>query len=324
MLDIISLGDATLDTFVGLNEAMVNCSINKDSCQFCFNYADKIPVTSWQATIGGNAANNAVAMSRLGLAAALWTIVGEDTVGQQIKATMRSEKVSPSLIQADKKSPSNQSFIINFQGERTILIHHNHRRYILPKLPKSAWLYLTSMGEGSEKIFPALAQHIKKTKVKLAFNPGTFQLKLGGRGLKIMLELTEALFLNVEEAARLLAVPAERDIHVLTQGLLALGPKIVIITDGPKGAHAGDGVKCWKMPIQDQALVVERTGAGDAFASGFLSALLHGEMAAEALRWGTLNSASVIGQVGPQAGLLPLAAMKKQLKIYKQLSAEAC
>lgn len=324
MLDIISLGDATLDTFVGLNEAMVNCSINKDSCQFCFNYADKIPVTSWQTTIGGNAANNAVAMSRLGLSAALWTIVGQDTVGNEIKATMRNEKVSPSLIQTDKKAPSNQSFIINFQGERTILIHHNKRRYILPKLPKSAWLYLTSMGEGSEKVFPALAKHIKKAKTKLAFNPGTFQLKLGGRGLKSMLELTDVLFLNVEEAARVLGKGAERDLHILTKGLLALGPKIVVITDGPNGAHATDGKKCWFMPIQAKALVVERTGAGDSFASGFLSALLHGQSVDEALRWGTLNAASVIGQVGPQAGLLPLAVIKKQLKAYKQLSAQAC
>ncbi len=324
MYDIISLGDSTLDTFVGLNEAMVNCSINKDSCQFCFNYADKIPVTAWQTAIGGNAANNAVAVSRLGLKAALWSIVGQDAVGSEIKATMRQEKVSPRLIQTDKKEPSNQSFIINYQGERTILIHHNKRHYILPKLPKSRWLYLTSMGEGSEKVFPSLAKYIKTTKVKLAFNPGTFQLKLGGRGLQSMLKLTDVLFLNVEEAAQLLGRPAEKDLHVLTKGLLALGSKIVVITDGQNPTTATDGQKCWLMPIRADAPVVERTGAGDAFASGFLSALLHGQAGPEALRWGTLNAASVIGQVGPQAGLLNLQTMNQQLKRYKQLSAEAC
>lgn len=324
MYDIISLGDSTLDTFVQLNEATVNCNINKDSCQFCFNYADKIPVTSWATAIGGNAANHAMALSRLGRKAALWTIVGNDKVGQQVKAAMRREKVATSLIKTDAAAPTNQSFIINFQGERTILIHHNHRHYVLPKLPPSRWVYLTSMGEGSARVFPALARHLKQKKIKLGFNPGTFQLKLGAAKLKGMLKLSDALFLNVEEAARLLGKPAAKDWHTLSGGLQKLGPKIIVITDGQNGAHAWDGARCFSMPILTRAPVVERTGAGDAFASGFVGALLYGETVSEALRWGTFNSASVIGQIGPQAGLLTLREMKRQLIKYKNLLAQAC
>ncbi len=324
MLDIISLGDATLDTFAGLNEATVNCSINKDNCQFCFNYADKIPLVNWQTAIGGNAANNAAASARLGLKAALWTIVGNDRTGEDVKAVMRREKVITKLIETDRKAPTNQSFIINFQGERTILIHHNDRRYALPKLPASRWLYLTSMGLGSEKVFPGVLAYGKKSKAKIAFNPGTFQMKLGLEILKPVLAQTDALFVNVEEAARILGLGAAKDIHTLTKGLSALGPKIIVITNGPAGAHAWDGARCYFMPILESAPVVERTGAGDSFASAFVAALRYGHSIDEALRWGTLNSASVIGQIGPQAGLLTLAKMRKSLSNHKNLQPQLC
>lgn len=324
MYDIISLGDATLDTFVQLEEATVNCMINRAACQFCFNYADKIPLQSWQTAVGGNAANNAVGVSRLGKRAAIWTILGQDPAGDEVFATLRRERVAAAFVKRDRTAPTNQAFVINFQGERTILVHHNPRRYVLPPLLAGRWLYLTSMGEGSEKIFPSLLKYLKNNQVKLAFNPGTFQLKLGAQGLKVVLGRTDTLFLNVEEGARLLNRPAEREAHVITQGLQKLGAKIVVLTNGPVGAHAALANDCWQMPIRQDAPVVERTGAGDSFASGFLAAILHGETVPEALRWGTLNAASVIGKIGPQAGLLTLREMKNQLAKYKTLAAQAC
>ncbi len=339
MYDIISIGDAGLDTFVILKDATVNCVLNKASCQFCINYADKIPVDSWQQTIGGNAANNAVASNRLGLRAAIWTIIGPDSSGVLIKKTMKAEKVAVNFIELDKKHPTNQSLVMNFQGERTILVHHNKRSYKLPKLPASSWVYLTSMGSGSEKIFPALLNYLNEgrvsndgtrhdsaesNKIKLAFNPGTFQMKLGINILRPVLAQTTALFVNLEEAGRILGTPEEKDMHKLTRNLAALGPKIIVITNGPEGAHAWDGNGCYFMPILKEAPVVERTGAGDAFASAFVAALLYNHGISEALRWGTFNSASVIGKVGPEAGLLRLREMKRQLANHKTLIAQAC
>lgn len=324
MYDVISIGDAGLDTFVILEDAMVNCTLDKVNCQFCMNYADKIPAEGWQQTIGGNAANNAVALSRLGLHAAIWTIIGHDSFGALIKKTMQAEKVDASFIELDKKQPTNQSLVINFQGERTILVHHNPRSYKLPALPASSWVYLTSMNSGSEKIFPALLSYLKKNKTKLAFNPGTFQIKSGINVLRPVLAQTTAIFVNLEEAGRILGTPEEKEVHKLTKNLAALGPKIIVITNGSEGAHAWDGKRCYLMPILKEAPVVERTGAGDAFAGGFMAALRYSYGIDEALRWGTLNSASVIGKVGPEAGLLTLREMKQQLKNHKTLIAKAC
>ena len=324
MHDIISIGDASLDTFMIIEDATVNCSLNKANCQFCINYADKIPVQGWQQTIGGNAANNAVASSRLGLSAAIWTIIGPDSSGVLIKKTLQAEKVAVNFVELDKKQPTNQSSVINFQGERTILVHHNKRSYKLPKLPASTWVYLTSMNSGSEKIFPALLNYLKNNKVNLAFNPGTFQMKLGMDVLRPVLAQTTAIFLNLEEAGRILGMPEEKDMHILSKNLAALGPKIVVITNGAKGAHAWDANGCYFMPILKEAPLVEMTGAGDSFASAFVAALLYNRGIVEALRWGTFNSAFVIGKVGPEAGLLRLREMKRQLIKHKTLIAQAC
>jgi len=113
---------------------------------------------------------------------------------------------------------------------------------------------------------------------------------------------TQVLFVNREEAAKLLGLEVT-DIKALLVGLQKMGPKVVVITDGPAGTYAYDGGKFWHMPIVE-APVVERTGAGDAFGSGFLGAYMQGKPLDECLKWGTVNSASVLGYIGPQAGLL--------------------
>jgi len=59
--------------------------------------------------------------------------------------------------------------------------------------------------------------------------------------------------------------------------------------------------------------MVEKTGAGDAYAAGFLGALLLGKSVEEALQWGAAESASVIEHVGAQPGLLTMNGLKHRL-----------
>lgn len=302
MFDIISIGDTTVDMFLHLNEANVACDINKEHCRLCFSYADKVPVESIVKIPGvGNAANNAVGSARLGLKAALYTIVGGDEDGRACKDVLKKEKVSSLYVKTDKKSRTNYSTVLNFQGERTILVYHEERKYRLPPLAKAGLVYFTSMGHGSEKIHSALLSYVRKNDVKLAFNPGTFQMKLGLAGLLPVFKQCEVLFLNKEEAERILG--HDDDVKSLLAELHAKGPRLVVITDGTNGSYAYDGKTAYFCPIFD-APVVERTGAGDSYATAFVAALVSGQTISEAMRWGTFNSASVIQYVGAQAGLL--------------------
>jgi len=103
----------------------------------------------------------------------------------------------------------------------------------------------------------------------------------------------------------------------LLTGIRNIGPKVAIITNGPDGTYASDGGRFVHMPIVD-APVVERTGAGDAFGSGFLGAYMAGKSLDEGLKWGTVNSASVLGYVGPQAGLLNKEQIEEWLLRIKE------
>jgi len=314
--DMISVGDATLDVFVNLIEASVQCNLLKEKCQLCLSYADKIPVEKVERCIGGNAANNAVGSSRLGLKAAFYSIVGNDKTGEQILETVKREKVSTEYVHIDRKQESNYSVVLNYKAERTILVYHIDRKYKLPKLKPTKWIYLTSMGKNHQDLHDALMSHVKRTGAKLGFNPGTHQLKQGLEKLRPILGVTTVLFVNKEEAQRLVGEIA--DIKELLVAVRRVGPQVVVITDGEKGSYAHDGLSFWKCAITDTP-VVERTGAGDSFATAFLAALNIGKSIPDAMRWGTLNQASVIMKVGPQAGLLTRPQMAAWLKRYPKI-----
>ncbi|MEY4744915.1 MAG: hypothetical protein RL272_860, partial [Candidatus Parcubacteria bacterium] len=183
MLDIISVGDATLDVFLQLNEedADVKCDVQQQDCKLCLDYADKIPVESIVKIPGaGNGSNNAVGSSRLGMKASMFGILGDDDIGHGILQHWKEEGVGTDLVAFDEKRGTNYSTVLNFRGERTILVFHEKRDYRFPKdMPAAKWMYYTSLGKGSERMHPALLAYNKRTGTKLCFQPGTFQLKLG-------------------------------------------------------------------------------------------------------------------------------------------------
>jgi 2-dehydro-3-deoxygluconokinase len=158
----------------------------------------------------------------------------------------------------------------------------------------------------------------KNPEVKLAFQPGTFQMQAGVERLKRIYARTEVLILNREEAA-FVSGGDKHNLHDLFNRLHHLGPKIVVITDGPDGAYASDGHDRFSMPLYpDPAPPYERTGAGDAFASTFVAALIKGNTIEGALQWAPINSMSVVQKVGAQAGLLS----EKELEEYLRNSPE--
>lgn len=319
--DLISIGDSTLDTFLKLDEASVICDFDKENCWLCMSYADKIPIARLDFATGGNSSNMAVGAARLGLSPAFYTIIGDDDSGKKVYASLKKEGVDIRYVHIEKGAATNYSAVLNYQTERTILVYHVPRKYQLPRLASAEWIYYSSMGKGFEVIHKDLINYIKTKDIALGFNPGTHQLKSGIEGIGDILELTDVFLVNRDEAKLILGRynrPAPKE---LLRGLRHLGPTIVVITDGPNGAYAFDGKKYYYMPILE-VKVVERTGAGDSFSTGFLSAIIYKKDVAEALRWGTFNSASVIQFIGPQAGLLTKKQMHQYLRRYPRVRAK--
>lgn len=317
MLDLISVGDTTLDTFLQLKKANLYCDLDKDRCQLCVNYAEKIPVESINQAVGGNAANVAVSGARLGLRTGLISIIGSDTSGKMILQTLKKEGVNTDRIIVDKGKKSNYSTILNLSGERTILIFHQKRDYCqLVNLPQAKMFYLTSMKDGWECMCEkGLLEYSQKNNIKIAYNPGTYQLKAGLESSQNLLKNTQILFLNKQEAQDWLQID-QPEVEILAKKFCQIGVKICVITDGKKGSFAySQGRFYTQKAISGQ--IVETTGAGDAFASAFCCAYLKGLSIQESLLWGSLNAVSVISSIGAQQNLLTKSQLEDKLNSLK-------
>lgn len=320
--DLIAIGEAMLDVFLEVDEATVACELKRTECQICFAFGEKIPVTRMTRIPGaGNASNVAVSAARLGLKPAIYSVIGKDEVGQEIKMKWKAEGVSAKFVVTDDKRPTSSSTILFREGERTILVYHEPRTYVLPKLSSASWIYYTSIGAGHEKLEKQLLKYLKEhPETNVCFNPGTHQLKRGLEALMPVIKRSTVFIVNKEEAERLLGV-TEKTIQHLLHAFIQHGAKIVVITDGHNGSYATDGSESWYQPIFDGA-AYERTGAGDSFATAFMCALRMNHSIVEALRWGSANSWSVVQKIGPQAGLLNTAGLKKTLKRFASTKAK--
>ncbi|OGM15746.1 hypothetical protein A2V97_03130 [Candidatus Woesebacteria bacterium RBG_16_42_24] len=304
--ELISIGDASMDAFMTPTESETLCQIDTKECFIAFSYGDKIPVKDLVFSTGGNAANNAVGTKRLGVNCAIVLTLGDDSIGNLIIEKLKSEGVGMDYVVRQPGTSSNYSTIVNYSGERTIFVYHAPRTYDFPReIPAPVWVYLTSMGESFLPFYQKVVEWLEANpNIRLAFNPGSYQIRAEREDLTPVLKKTDVIFVNRQEAGKLTQADTEsgKEKELLT-ALSGLGPKIAVITDGGNGSYLYDGSKFLKsgvLPVD----AFQRTGAGDAFGSGCLSAIIKGKPLEEALIWGTVNSASVIGYQGPQKGLL--------------------
>jgi len=315
-LDFLGIGDITTDAFIRIKDASVNCNLNKKTCQLCVSFGDKIPYEKVVIVPAvGNSPNASVSAKRLGLNSAILTNLGDDFYGKEDIETLTKNGVSTEFVKIHSGMRSNYHYVLWYKEERTILVKHEEYPYEMPDVGSPKWMYLSSLGENSIPFHHEIAKYLTEhPETKLAFQPGTFQIKLGFEILADIYKLSELFFCNKTEAQRILK-SKETDIKKLLVGMRALGPNIVIITDGPDGAYTYDGEEMWHMPMYpDPAPPVDRTGAGDSFSSTFTSALALGKTIPEALMLGPINSMSVVQHVGAQEGLLSMEKLEEFLK----------
>jgi len=314
-IEFLAIGDMVVDAFIKLKEAHVTCTINHESCELCMKFADKIPYESVDVIPAvGNSANAAVAAARLGLRTALIANVGQDQNGNDCIDALRKDNVSTQFITKHKGMQTNYHYVLWYDAERTILVKHQEYPYALPRIKNPKWVYISSLGGNSYEYHVAITTWlVANPDIKVAFQPGTFQMNLGLEKLGDLYKRSDLFFCNKEEAQRILKTN-EGDVKKLMEMMRAIGPKTVVITDGPQGAYAYDGTNTYYMPLYpDPKPAYERTGAGDAFASTLTVALALGRSLEEALTWAPINSASVVQDIGAQRGLLTQHQIQKWL-----------
>lgn len=307
MLDFLAIGDITTDTFITLKEAEVHCGSNNEECTISMRWGDKIPYESAITISGvGNAANAAVSAARLGLKSGLLTYTGKDENGDADMKALTQEGVDTALASQIGDIPSNHDFVLSYKSERTILIKHSSFPYRIPDdLPAPRFIYLSSLGDPSGKTHAALGAWLAlHPETKLLFQPG-LEIRMEREKLENIYRSAHLCVCNKEEAEYILGYKTPQDMEKLLEDMHALGPKIVIITDGVNGVDALENGQAFRVPMfPDLKPPVERTGAGDALASTTAAYLVMGMPLKDAIVRGTINAAYVVQQVGAQKGLL--------------------
>ena len=317
--DVISIGDIVTDAFIKLFDDKAVTYENEQGKWLAMPFGTKIPFDHVEIIEAvGNASNAAVAFSRLGLNSSLVTNVGGDDHGRDMIKALGAQHVDTRFVRINPDKKSNYHYVLWYKEERTILIKHEEYDYHWPHLrptEKPKWAYFSSISEHAIDFHDQVSDWLDgNTDVKLAFQPGTFQIQAGTDRLSRIYARSEVLILNREEATAVGGGNHE-DLNDLFNHLHQLGPKIVVITDGPNGAYASDGSNRFQMPLYpDPAPPIDRTGAGDSFASTFVAALIKGNTIEGALQWAPINSMNVVQKVGAQAGLLTEKEIEELLR----------
>lgn len=317
-IDVLNIGDIVTDAFIKLKDEYGRVEEAADGKRLSLPFSTKIPFDHAEVLDAvGNSANTAVNFAKLGLKSSFVTNVGDDQAGRDMVVALTKNGVDTRFVKANAGKNSNYHYVLWYGDERTILIKHEQYDYHWPtfrpdELPE--WVYFSSISEGALDYHDAVADWLEAhPTIKMAFQPGTFQLLAGKERLSRIYQRTEVLAVNFEEAQQILDNHT-RDIHELFNGLHGLGPKIVVITDGPAGSYASDGENRFKMPIYpDPAPPVERTGCGDAYTSTFVAALIKGYPLEGALQWAPITPTNVVQSVGAQSGLLDEETLKEWL-----------
>lgn len=317
--DFVALGDIVVDAFIELDKDSADVSIDMDTGRktLHMDFGSKLPykdVTIVNAV--GNSPNAAVSAHRLGLETALVTNLGHDGLGKDCLNALRENGVHTDYVKVHEGKHTNYHFVLRYGPERTILIKHEIFPYTLPDFEvPPRYIYFSSIGEDGYDFHAVVAKYVAEHDTKLVFQPGTYQIRLGHEKLKDLYAVTEIFFCNKEEAQSILGSD-EQDVPTLIRAFKKLGPKMPVITDGPKGAFVVDeDDQAWHMPMYpDPAPPVDRTGAGDSFSSTFTAAIALGMTPAEALSWGPINSMSVVQYIGAQEGLLTREKIEAYLK----------
>ncbi len=319
--NVLTVGESTIDAFMTLHDASKACRIDSEEHDLCFKFGEKIDVDRYDFTIGGNATNVAVGLTRLGLKATLCTETGDDEFSLKIRNCLANEHIERLFVR-QVPGPSNFSVIINCNGDRTIFVQDVGREHDFDLTDVTADIvYLTSLGNEWRKPYKKILDFVEEQGSTLAFNPGSRQLREGKDVVHEVMKKSQMLFVNKEEAELILfdkqtTESGESYIRELLTKLRDLGPKVVLITDGKKGSYAIDDSGGFHSQGIHDGPIVERTGAGDAFTSGFLAASVLGLSLPKAMLWGSWNATSVVGKVGAQAGLMTKEQMDGKVKNF--------
>lgn len=302
-LKVICIGAAVQDVFLLGKIFKSHRDEDGDRVQE-FELGSKNDVEKVVFSTGGGATNAAVTFARQGIHALYMGKVGKDVAGTAILDALHDDEVDTSLVRISRDIGTGYSVLLLApNGERTILTYRGASTHYDLRIhdfhdTRADWIYLSSF-EGNFEALETIFEYAAKHGIKVAMNPGKKELEHTARLRKLLPRLA-VLSANKEEMMMLF--PGDTTTELAKNASETV--PVVIVTDGPKGAAACDRQKIVRAGMYENVSVVDRTGAGDAFSSGFVAMIAKGETLEQAVRFASANSTSVVSQIGAKAGIL--------------------
>ncbi len=326
--EVICIGSSSKDIFFPTDEGIIFETPDDITAKekIAFELGGKYRVADRYEAIGGVAANVACGLARLGRSVATYSCIGGDEIGRYIMHELDRIGVATDLLTTypDAKTDLSAIIVVMETGERTIFHNRDANERLVvesSRLKGAEWLFVSALNGDWHANLLAIREAKKQYGQKLALNPGQHNIREDAKYIFEMLPEVDVLLLNKDEAIELLMQSSPRptddelnDEAFLLRSLARHGVKMIGMTDGKRGAWGYDGTELWYCPIHTRTTVVDSTGAGDAFGSGFFGAHLAGRTLPEALACGIANSGSVVGEYGAIEGLLDESTMEAMRK----------
>lgn len=300
---IVTIGKATQDVFLKSADAFKEFE-HKGVKYEQLPVGQKLDLDQVIFATGGNVTNAAVTFARQGLHSKYSWCLGLDTSSETILQSLDKEGVDTShVFQSDNFSASYSAILMLVGGERTILNYKgtmptsNDSELDISVIDEGDWIYISSLGDMD--LLERIVARAAKENVKIMLNPAGVELDHAEK-LKGLLGDIEILAVNKEEAQQIVHGETSEE---LARHLNNYCPT-VLVSDGPNGVIASDGKTIVDAGMYEDVPVVDRTGAGDAFGSGFLSQYAQGKSLKDSVIFASANSTSVVQFIGAKEGIL--------------------
>jgi len=317
---VLTIGSATRDIFLVSDKFLEMHSHKSETGSFeCMSLGSKIEIQKFVATTGGGATNAAATFQSLGIKSAILCRIGDDATGRDILEDLKKYKIDTTYINKIRGGQTAYSTLLTMpQGERTVLVYRGVSATFTEEdvhwsaVRKAKWIYLTSLG-GNLELSKEIILFAHKHRVKIAWNPGSAELKKGLKAFSSVLPLVDVFIVNKEEGELLTGAENIKKLSTILkqEGVIRL------ITDGSKGTTLLDGLTSHHIGTSGTK-GISKTGAGDAFGSGFIAGLIKYKDPIIAAKTGTINAESVIQHLGAKKGVLkewPTESKLKKIKI---------
>ena len=324
MFDVVTFGSATWDIFIRDKKFSLEKENNLfDKKGIRFPLGAKIDIDEIKFSSGGGGTNTAASFSYQGLKTAYCGMLGDDPAGEYILTELKRLKIDTSLIKKSSKKPTNHSIIISIPNkDRTILIYRgasgdlSSKDVDWHKISKAKWIYIAPLSHRNPSLLEGIVNFAHKKKIKVALNPSNAQLSMPQEKMTRILKKTDILFLNQEEASKLARVAHKQEKKIVDK-ITNYYPGIFVMTKGERGATVVSQASRYDFGII-KGKVVDRTGAGDSFASGFVSGMILKDDIEYAIQLAAANSTSCLSEWGAKNGLLKKNQSFKKIKIKKR------